>query len=91
MTAEEISGEAGIHPEMLNYMVELGIIEPIQREPEELFNADALRTITVAMRLRNQLGVNWAGIGLVLDLLDRIRDMENENRSLKARLERFEE
>ena len=36
------------------------------------------------MRLRRDTGVNLAGIGMILDLVDRLRALERENRRLRA-------
>ncbi|MGE5372433.1 MAG: chaperone modulator CbpM [Solirubrobacterales bacterium] len=81
--ANDLAAETGMHPDMVETLTELGIIEPVESEPEPLYNQDALRRASAAFRLRNQLGVNWAGIALVLDLLDRIERLELENRRLK--------
>jgi len=66
-------------------MVDLGILEPQVRASNLLFPPEAVRTVCRAVRLHNQLGINWAGVGLVLDLLDRIEQLEDEIRLLKGR------
>jgi hypothetical protein len=38
------------------------------------------------LRLRNQLGVNYAGIGVILELMSRIEDLEDQIRELESRL-----
>jgi MerR family transcriptional regulator, heat shock protein HspR len=35
------------------------------------------------LRLRNELGINWAGIGVILDLLSRIEQLEARIRDLE--------
>jgi len=65
-------------------LVEIGLLEPHGAAPEAWRFAarDLLRARTTA-RLVNDLGVNLAGAGVILDLLE-------ERRELIARLERIE-
>ncbi|MEQ8200678.1 MAG: chaperone modulator CbpM [Syntrophomonadaceae bacterium] len=79
----ETARQACVHPELLLRMVDLGLIEPEQSSPEILFAPEVVGTIVKAVRLRYQLGVNWAGVGLVLDLLERIGELESENERLR--------
>jgi len=61
-----------------------GIVEPIGRSPEAWrFRGVSLQRIRCAQRLEEDLGVNTAGVALVLDLLDELE-------RLRARLGRFE-
>jgi len=83
LTLAELAFQSKVHPELLERMVELGLIEPVQYEPEILFAPGTLAYVGRAMRLRNDLGVNWAGVGLVMDLLERISQLESEISRLK--------
>lgn len=61
-----------------------GIVEPIGRSPRNWqFRGISVRRIHRAQRLEEDLGVNTAGVALVLDLLDEIE-------RLRMRLGRFE-
>jgi chaperone modulatory protein CbpM len=42
-----------------------------------------------AYRLHNDLGVNWAGIGLAIQLLDEMEQLKSHNQLLQRRLNRF--
>ena len=65
-------------------MAEEGIVEPVGSSPEQWrFHGASLWRIRCARRLEEDLGVNTAGIALVLDLLDELEQ-------LRARLGRFE-
>ena len=55
-----------------------------------VFSKDVLRglyrsilRIRRILRLRHDLGVNWAGIGVVLDLLAKIEELEREIAQLR--------
>jgi len=78
LTLIETARQARVHPDLLERMVDLGLIEPEQRSPEIRFAPEVVGDICRAIRLRNELGINWAGVGLVMDLLDRINQLERE-------------
>lgn len=78
LTAAELARLARLHPEMLDRFVDWGLVDPAESEPELLFSETAVPRIWRIMRLRRDLGINWAGIGVVLDLLDKIDHLERE-------------
>jgi hypothetical protein len=45
------------------------------------FTTSDLAVVARIQRLRNGLGLNYAAIGLVLDLLDRIEELEMDSRA----------
>jgi DNA-binding transcriptional MerR regulator len=71
---------------MVDRLVEWGLLEPEQSEPELLFQETVVPRIWRIMRLRRDLGINWAGIGVVLDLLARIDEMEREMAWLRKQI-----
>jgi len=74
----EISRFVGLHPLMVRKLFKLGLIDPSVEKPDLLFEDTVISRIDKIMRLRNDLGVNFAGCGLVLDLLDKIADLEKK-------------
>ena len=78
LTLNEVSRLVDLHPEMVLRFVDLGLVDPEVGEPEWLFQERAVPRIWKIRRLHRDLGINWAGIGVVLDLLDRIDDLERE-------------
>ena len=70
-------------------LVEEGILEPVGyqqtrwQQTQWRFSVESLQRARTAMRLQHDLGINLAGIAVVLDLLEEID-------SLQARLSRFE-
>ena len=78
LTLDELSRLVDLHPEMVLRLVDLGLVDPEVGEPEWLFQDTAVPRIWKIRRLHRDLGINWAGIGVVLDLLDRIDDLERE-------------
>lgn len=78
VTVRELARLSRVHPEMVAQLVDWGLVEPEIREPELLFSEAVVPRIWRILRLRRDLGINLAGIGVVLELLDRIEDMERE-------------
>jgi hypothetical protein len=86
LTLNELARLARVHPDIVECLLEWGLVEPMESEPELLFKDSAVPTIRRIMRIRNDLGLNWAGIGVVLDLLGRIDNLERENTWLRAQV-----
>lgn len=86
LTLDELSRSVDLHPEMVLRLVDLGLVDPEVREPEWLFQDTAVSRIRKIKRLHRDLGINWAGIGVVLDLLDRIEELEREIAWLRQQL-----
>jgi chaperone modulatory protein CbpM len=84
LSLSELSLAARLSTQRVIELVEEGVVEPMGREPGDWsFRGTSLRRIRCARRLERDLGVNTAGIALVLDLLDEVE-------RLRARLERLE-
>lgn len=88
---EDLCLSANISAEYIIELVEYNIIFPVSgKEPQEWeFNVTAVRIVNKAARLRRDLEIDWADIGLVLNLLDEIEQLRNENGQLKQQLNRF--
>ena len=71
----------GLHPDLVRRLVALGLLACQQDARGDLwFEPSALVTVARIQRLRSGLGLNYAAIGLVLDLLDRIEELESASR-----------
>ncbi len=78
LTTTEVASHCGIHPELIERFVNLGLIDPSgQTEGEFMFRFEVVPLVRKIIRLRNHLGINYAGIGLVLELMTRIEELEN--------------
>ena len=78
----DVAAQCGLHPELVERFVALGIIEPVD-DHDDRFTPDATRRIQRLLRLRRDLGISYNAAGLILELLERIDDLE-------ARLRRYE-
>ena len=86
---EVLAREAGLHPELVLRLVQLGVIEPLAvpgRAPQ--FPRDAPARLARMVRLRRDLGLNYAGAVLASQLLDRIEELEERLRRYEPRTNR---
>jgi MerR family transcriptional regulator/heat shock protein HspR len=79
LTLQEASEAAGLHPVVVERFVDFGLLEPAERAGVEMrFDASCLKRLLAISRLRRDLGVNLQGIGVILDLVDRLEALERE-------------
>jgi hypothetical protein len=78
---ETFSRAAGVHPELARRLVALGLLEATPGAGGDLwFARDQLAAAARVRRLHDRLTLNYASIGLVAELLDRIAELERANR-----------
>jgi MerR-like DNA binding protein len=82
ITLEELARAAGVHPELVRRLVRMGLVDP--PSSLDLWPRAAAVRLARAVRLRRDLGLNYAGALLASDLLERIEELE-------GRLRRYEE
>ncbi len=80
---EELCTQLGIGSNVFALCLQWEIIKPSHRnhDGEELYTAEALDRLCRAIRLHRDLGINWAGVTITLDLLDRISELERTLRN----------
>jgi len=83
LSLDEVTRLAGIHPALGERLMALGLIDPVETTPEPLFEVATILRIRRILRLHQDLGVNWVGIGVVLDLLAKIEELERELERLR--------
>lgn len=73
----------GLHPQTLRLYERLGLIQPLRRGAQKRLysQADIVRLKRI-QHLTQDLGVNLAGVDIILRLLDRIDKMESEMEEL---------
>ncbi|MCW2504619.1 MAG: hypothetical protein JWO79_2903 [Actinomycetia bacterium] len=68
---------AGMHPDLVPRLVALGLLEATTDSAGELWLDPAqLAVLARIQRLRAGFSLNYAAVGLVADLLDRISELE---------------
>ena len=71
-----LAHEAGMHPELVRRLIRLGAVEPAAR--------GAPARLARIARLRNDLGLNYAGAILACELLARIDELEARLRAYES-------
>jgi MerR family transcriptional regulator, heat shock protein HspR len=67
------------HPQTLRMYERLGLVEPQRTDTNmRLYSADDIEKLRQIQRLTQDLGVNLAGVQVILDLLERISEMRRE-------------
>ncbi|MGH8194709.1 MAG: chaperone modulator CbpM [Woeseiaceae bacterium] len=81
-TLTEFSQACGVKMELVVEMVDEGVIEPARAEdPEWHFHGPSLVRAQAALRLVRDLGVNWPGAALALDLLEELDRLHDRSAS----------
>lgn len=80
MNIYELSRLVELHPTLIEKLYWLGVIDPQVEEPELLFEDRVIARIDKIMRLKKDLGVNYDGCAIILDLLDKITMLEKNLR-----------
>lgn len=69
----------GAHPQTLRTYERLGLVAPArQNEKNRLYSEDDVQRIRQIQRLTQDLGVNLAGVEIILNLLDRMEEMRSD-------------
>lgn len=87
LTLDRLASRVGVEPTVVLECLDFELLQVTRREDTALFFDAAmvprLRTIS---RLRSDLGINFEGIAVILDLLEKIRALQRENEGLRCRL-----
>ena len=82
----------GVHAQTLRYYERAGIIEPTRsRGNQRLYSDHDIERLRQIKTLVDDLGINLAGVEIILRLTQKINEMENQMKALEAQLSRFNE
>jgi MerR family transcriptional regulator/heat shock protein HspR len=77
--------KCGLHPQTLRLYERLGLIQPHRvGNSKRLYSEADIARLRRIQRLTQQMGVNLAGVEIILRLLDRIEQMNREMSELVA-------
>ena len=77
LSLEQFAALTGLHPDLIRRLVILGLIEADRDPADELwFPRGQIAAVARMQRLRAGFTLNYAALGLVADLLDRIAVLE---------------
>ena len=79
LSLEEAAERAGLHPVLVERFVDFGLVEPAELTGATMaFDEACVARLFAISRLRRDLGVNLQGVGVILDLVDRLAALERE-------------
>jgi hypothetical protein len=82
LSLDAVAARSGLHPDLIRRFVALSLVDGATDSSGRVWLApSAVATLARIQRLRAGLSLNYAAIGLVLDLLDRIDVLEAQVRS----------
>lgn len=88
LTLSQLASLCGVHPDLIVRFVHLGLLDPLEERAgvPSLFAPSAVGVVRKILRLRRDLGINYAGIGVVLELMHRIEALEARVRELERQM-----
>jgi hypothetical protein len=88
LTLKDLADAAALHPKCVEKFLAFGLIEPsAETSSGPLFSASSVERLRRIVRLRRDLGVNMAGIAAILDMRERILNLQAELGRLRGRLD----
>lgn len=79
LTVAAVAECVGARPNLIGRLVRLGVLETISDESEEpLLRSGSVLRLRRMARLRRDLGVNFAGAVVILDLVERVEALKRE-------------
>lgn len=87
----ELCENESIKKEVILEVVEYGIVKPFSGSglSEWVFDLESAHWIKKAVKLNQQLLLDWVAISLVIDLMKEKEKLAQENRQLKSSLSRL--
>jgi hypothetical protein len=76
----------GIESKLLFTFQEMGLLEIVEEESEHYLKEEKLAQLERMVRLYKDLELSPQGVEVVIGLLDKIQDLQEENRSLRRKL-----
>lgn len=77
-----------VHPQTLRYYERAGLVQPSRsRGNIRLYSQSDIERLRLIQRLMDDLGVNLAGVEVILNMTERIQELEKEIARLRALLD----
>ncbi len=82
LTITDVAFQTGLHPDFIRSLMDLDLIEGLPGEPEPAFEYRVIPRLNRIVRIKRDLGISLSSMALVLDLLDRIEELERQLREI---------
>lgn len=84
LTAEQLADRCGVAVTFIHVLVQHGVI-PVQHREPPLFHHEVTLRINKVVRLQRDLDVNVPGASVILELLERIEQLERSTSRRRRR------
>jgi len=74
----------GMHPQTLRLYERAGLVKPARRGTNRLYSDWDIERLRQIQRLTQDMGVNLAGVEIILNLLEQINQMQSELEQIRA-------
>jgi MerR family transcriptional regulator, heat shock protein HspR len=90
-TISVVARMLGVHQQTLRIYEKEGLVKPARTQGNtRLYSEDDVEEVRFILRLTNDLGVNLAGVGVILELRRQMEEMERRyDQQMKTMLEEF--
>lgn len=72
------AARVGLHPQTLRLYERVGLVKPARRGSNRLYSDEDIERLRQIQRLTQEMGVNLAGVEVILSLLDQINQLRAE-------------
>lgn len=80
----------GLHEQTLRYYERAGLVEPARSKGRiRLYSLHDLERVRQIRRLTDEMGVNLAGVEVIMRLTERIRELEQQIEGLQSEVRRL--
>src|ERR1700716_3723836 len=80
----------GVHEQTLRYYERAGLLEPARSKGRiRLYSLHDLERVRQIRRLTDEMGVNLAGVEVIMRLTDHIRELEQQIHELQTEVQRL--
>ena len=87
VTLDVVAEACGARPTLVARLVRLGVLESVRGDDDQtLVPRRTIIRLRRMQRLRRDLGVNFAGAGVILDLVERVHALDRELAELRRRV-----
>lgn len=84
LTLEDLASAAGLRPELVDVFVRYQLIAPsVHTGSCPLFPTSSVQRLQRILHLRHDVGVNLAGVAVILEMMERIEYLQTELQVLR--------
>ncbi len=78
----------GVHPQTLRHYEDVGLVTPKRSDGNiRLYSPADIDRLRQVIRLTDELGVNLAGVQIILDMRERLEELQLEMEAMQAELQ----